>query len=189
VNSAETSADRWRDLADRLAAHDIRYLTGGSDWEDRVSPYPWPELAPLATLLMDLARAPEARLRNALTSLFLRHPEYAPEAETVASGLAIDDPARRTLLLAILVASALQSEWSFSLDLYLPGRERIEAGHLATELALPSPSEDFGRPCLAAAAELSRRHDAFPFNYEAAWEDAAHRLLSQLRREARQHGA
>jgi hypothetical protein len=93
------------------------------------------------------------------------------------------------LLLSILVAAALQSEWSFALDLYLPSQARIEADHLAAQLGLPSPRQDFGRPCLAAAARLLRNDNLFPVNYQADWESAARRLLSQLAKEARVRGA
>ncbi len=188
MNARETSTEAWRDPVDRAAAHDIRYLIGGSDGEGRTSPYSGPEDAPLAPLLLDLAHAPEARLRNALTALFLRHPEDVATAEVTARELSTDDPARQLLLVSILVAAALQNEWSFAIGFYLPNQTRIEADHLAAELGLPSPAGDFGRPCLVAAAHLLRERDPFPFNYEAAWEDGAHRLLVQLAREARDHG-
>jgi hypothetical protein len=188
MNARETSTDAWRDLVDRVAAHGIRFLMGGSYEEGQASPYAGPEDVPLAPLLLDLVRAPEARLRNALIALFLRHPEYIAAAESTARGLASEDPSRRLLLVSIVVAAALQHEWGFSLGLYLPNQTRIEAERLATELGLPSPADDFGRPCLVAAAQLLRARDPFPFNHEADWRDAAHRLLAQLAREARARG-
>jgi hypothetical protein len=181
-------APSWRDLVDRLAAHGVRYLIGGSEWEGRAFPYAGPEDAPLAPLLLDLARAPVARLRNALVALFLRHPEDVSTAEVAARGLPADDHARELLLVGIVVAAALQNEWSFALGLYLGQQRRIEADHLAAELGLPSPARDFGQPCLLAAASLLRARDRFPFNYEADWEDAARRLRVQLAREAHRGG-
>jgi hypothetical protein len=53
---------------------------------------------------------------------------------------------------------------------------------------LPSPLQDFGRPCLAAAARLLRKDSVFPVNHEADWENAVHRLLAQLIGEARIRG-
>jgi hypothetical protein len=170
------------DLINRLAGHDIHYL-------QRSASKPSSSAAPLAPLLEDLARATAGRLRSSLIALLLRHPEHAPVAEAVARDLTADDPVHGVLLLSVLVAAALQCEWGFSLDLYLPNRVRIQADHLATDLGLPSPHQDFGRPCLAAAARLLREDGEFPVNYEADWENAAHRLLSQLVREARTRGA
>jgi hypothetical protein len=188
MNARESSDEEWRDLVDRVAAHGICYLMGGSDWDGLESPYAGPADVPLAPLLLDLTRAPEARLRNALIALFLRHPEDASTAEAIARGLDSDDPSRQLLLISIVVASALEHEWSFALGLYLPDQTQIEAEHLATELDLPSPAHDFGRSCLAAAASVLRQGKPFPFNYEADWEDTAHRLLTQLMGEARTRG-
>ena len=189
MKAPETSADAWPDLVDRLAAHGITYLMGGSSWEGQESRHAGPEDVPLAALILDLARAAEPRLRHALIALLLRHPEHSSVAEATARELQRDDPARQSLLLSILVAAALQAEWSFTFDLYLPHRTRIMADHLARELGLPAPAADYGRPCLAAAAALLREEAPFPFNYEADWEDSARRLRAQLIGEARQSGA
>ena len=182
MTAAESEAKYLDDLFGRLASQDIRYFQE-SGLEHTSSP------APLAPLLVDLARAPSSRLRSSLIALFLRHPEHVPVAEAVARDLPGNDPTRRLLLLSILAAAALQNEWSFSLDLYLPDQVYIQADHLAAELGLPSPGQDFGRACLAAAARLLRKESMFPVNYEADWENAAHRLLSQLIREAPARGA
>lgn len=189
MNATETSDEEWRDLVDRAAAHDIRYLMGGSAWEGLESPYTGPDDVPLAPLLLDLVRAPEARLQSALIALLLRHPEDTWAAEAIARDLQANDPSRKLLLISIVVASALQHEWGFSLGLYLPNQSPIGAEHLAAELNLPSPAEDFGRPCLTAAARLLRQGKPFPFNYQADWENAVHRLLAQLSREADPRGA
>jgi hypothetical protein len=100
----------------------------------------------------------------------------------------VDDPARRLLLVSIVVAAALQNEWGFSLDLYLPEADRIAADQVAAELGLPSPAEDFGRPCLRATSRMLQRNAPFPFNFESGWEDSVHRLLSQLKRSASRYG-
>jgi hypothetical protein len=103
----ETPTDIWRNLVDRLTAHDICYLTGGSGWEGQES-YRGPDDAPLAPLLLDLLRASDARLRNALISLFLRHPEYVARAEVTARKRPADDPGRQLLLVSIVVAAEVQ---------------------------------------------------------------------------------
>jgi hypothetical protein len=183
VNEAE-AAEAWRDLVDQLAVHDVGYLLGGSDWDGLETPYRCPADAPLDSLLGKLAHAPESRLRSAIVALLLRHPEYAPVTEESAAGLPPGDPTQRVLQVSILAAAALQREWAFSLRLYLPAMSLIDAGGLAHTLGMPSPNEEYGRPCLIAAATLLREGAPFPYNYEADWEGVVHRVLSQLRREA-----
>ena len=183
MSEAEGAAAR-RDLVDRLAVHDVEYLAGGSEWDALEPPYRRPDDVPLEALLADLARAPESRLRSAVVALLLRHPEYAVVAERVAAGLADADPAQRLLEASILAAAALQREWSFSLRLYLPSMTLIAADRLAQTLGLPSPDEEYGRPCLAAAAGLLRAGARSPYDPEAEWEGIVHWLLAQLRCEA-----
>ncbi|HZS87919.1 MAG TPA: hypothetical protein VFE42_10575 [Chloroflexota bacterium] len=45
----------WDDLVDRLKALDVRYLSGGSAWDGRVSHYPTAQDVPIAQLIADLA--------------------------------------------------------------------------------------------------------------------------------------
>ncbi|MGH2447798.1 MAG: hypothetical protein ACRDFS_04255 [Chloroflexota bacterium] len=175
----ELDQKQWDDLVDRLAAHDIRYFTGG---RGHLAP---PEVG-LLPLALDLLRAPQARLHDALVALFLRHPAAASE---LAGELDLDEPVQRRVAISIVVAAALQSEWGFSLDIYLPGQPRIEAAALARYLSLPRPVLDYGRPCLRAAQRALLQGARFPFNYRAGWEDAVHRLLSQLIRDANLVGA
>lgn len=166
------------DLINRLASHGVRYFAAHDDGHESAP-------APLTPLIEELARACSSRLRGALVALLLRHPEYASRAEAVAGSLPAGDPTRRLLLLSVAVAAAPQCEWGFTLDLYLPDRPRIDAGSVAEQLDLPPPCQDYGRPCLVAAARLLREGDSFPYNYEADWENAARRLMAQLVREAR----
>lgn len=174
----EPEKGELHDLVNRLASHSIHYF---AVYADRHASAP----APLAPLLEDLARVPSSRLRSALVALLLRHPEYASTVQAVAGGIPADDSTRRLLLLSVVVAAALQCEWRFTLDLYLPDRPRIDAESSAALLGLPSPWQDFGRPCLAAAGRLLREGEVFPYNYEADWENAARRLMAQLVADAR----
>ncbi len=72
------------DVVDRLLIHDIHYIGGGSAWAGTPSRYHKSEDAPVGSLILDLARSRDARLRTALVGLLLRHPEYAPPAIEVA---------------------------------------------------------------------------------------------------------
>ncbi|PZR98745.1 MAG: hypothetical protein DLM70_16670 [Chloroflexi bacterium] len=62
------------------------------------------------------------------------------------------------LLVRLVVTAALQREWGFAFNLYLPDHVQTEADHVAVELRLPPPGEDFGHPCLSAAARLLRHN-------------------------------
>ncbi len=153
---SEQVTETWDDIVDRLAVHDIRFLMGGRG--RTLSPND----SPLVPLVLDLARAAEGRLHDALIALLLRHPEGTVTVEPAARSLAGDDPVRGLVLVSLVVAATLQQEWGFTLDIYLPNRVPIEADHVAVQFGLQSPKRDFGRPCLAAAAQLLRRDTPFP---------------------------
>jgi len=177
---------RWDDLVDRLAVYDVRYLTGGSAWDARPSPYSVPGDVDIQALILDLAQAPAARLRNALVALFFRRPACAPLALSAGAALGEEDRARLELLTRYLAAAALRRKWRFVLSIYLPGQPTIDAAPVAARLGVPSPEEGYGRPCLHAAAELLRRGQPFPYNYESSWTAAADHILEDVRVQARQ---
>lgn len=188
--AVERAADQaWDDLVDRLAVYGVRYLTGGSAWDGRVSRYTTPADVPVDALVVDLARAPQARLRDALVALLFRNPHLAAEALRAATLVAPGDPTRLPIQCSVLAAAALRAHWAFVLDLYLPGQPVIDAEQLARDLGVPSPREDYGRPCLAATADLLRADQPFPFAYERGWSDAIGHILEQLRAEARRRSA
>lgn len=136
------------------------------------------------TLILDLAYAPAARLRDALVALLFRRPEYAPIAVEVAGALPAADPARLVLRASVLVAASLQRAWSFTLDIYMPGWRRID-GAIAALLGVPSPDENYGRPCLHAVSRLLARGQPFPYDYARGWQDVAELVLEDMRVEAR----
>ncbi len=95
-------------------------LTGGSAWDARPSPYRVPRDVDIQALILDLAHAPAARLRNALVALIFRHPACAPPALGVGAALGEEDRARLELLTRYLAAAALRRKWRFVLSIYLP---------------------------------------------------------------------
>lgn len=174
----------WDDLVDRLKALDIRYLSGGSAWEDRPSGYSSAQDVSITQLIADLAQAPHPRLRDALVALLFRHPQYAATARSVAATLRDEQKARLLVLASIVAAAALQQAWIFTLDIYLPGRDQIEADDLAAQLGVPSPRADYGRASLQNLSTLLAHDQPFPFDYARGWEDAAEHVLDDLRTEA-----
>ena len=180
---------RWDDLGDRLAVYDIHYLPGGSSWDGNVSCYQTPSDVPIETLILDLAGAAQARLRDALVALLFRHPQHAAAALQVAAHLEESERSRLLIRASVLVAAALREQWSFVLGIYLPGQPAIQAEYVTRILGVPSPSLDYGRPCLSAVAELLRAGQPFPFAFERGWQDVAEHVLDELRREARNRSA
>lgn len=180
---------RWDDLVDRLVVHEIGYLTGGSAWDGRESPYRSPADALAVELVVDLARAPQGRMHQALVALLFRHPEHAPVARAAAARLPNGDAIRLRIEASILAAAALREWWRFVLGIYLPGQPPIQADDLAAALGVPPPTDDYGRPCIAATAELLRSGESFPYNHERSWHDAAQHVLEELRAAARRRSA
>jgi hypothetical protein len=190
VSTHVPAADaRWDDLVDRLAVYDIRYLTGGSAWDGNTAGYRTPCDAPIDALVLDLANAPQARLRDALVALLFRHPQHASAALQVADRLEERDRSRLLIPVSVLVAAALRVQWSFVLGIYLPGQPEIQVEFVARALSVPSPRLDYGRPCLSAVAELLRAGQPFPFAFEGGWQDVAEHVLDELRRDARNRSA
>lgn len=185
-------ASRWDDLVDRLRAHDVRYLTGGSaddigHRQTRRRSTDTDTNQDIRPLIADLSHAPQARLRDALVALLFRHPEYAACALAVAADSPADDRARLVVQTSILAAASLQRAWSFTLDIYLPAWQRID-GESAKVLGVPFPDEDYGRPCLHAVSALLARDQPFPYDYEHGWQDVASLILADLCVEARLAG-
>ena len=176
---------RWDDLVDQLAVYDLAYLTGGSVWDGRASPYATPGDVPAPELVTDLAQSPHGRMRNALVALLFRHPELAAIGLAAADQVVGDERACLLIRSSILAAAALRTLWRFVLDIYLPGQPEIDAEYVARELVVPSPREQYGRACLSALADLLRVDQPFPFAYEREWHDAADHVLESLRAEAR----
>lgn len=193
---------RWDDLVDRLRPHDIRYLTGGHEWDsgaDRAhktgggATRRVDESSDVRRLVTDLAHAREARLRDTLVALLFRHPEYASVAHDAAMTLAPTDRARLLLLSSVLAAAALRQSWSFTLTIYLPAScttpdDRAMNRELASMLGVPPPDEDYGRACLRALSALLARDQVFPYDYEQGWWDVAGLVLEDLRVQARLAG-
>jgi hypothetical protein len=166
------------DLVDCLRAAGIRYLGGGHFLELGQAAV----AKPVDALMLGLAYSHDARLRTALVSLLLRNPQYSPVATSLAQALD-DQQAARYISACVLAAAALQRTWAFSLDLYLPGWQRIEAGAVARGLGMPPPDEDYGRATLMALDRLLAGDNPVPPDYFGAWEDVGRHVIADLREE------
>lgn len=169
----------WDDLADRLAAHDVTHLAGGSADAGRPSPYRGPADVDLERLIRDLSRAPEPRLRDALIALLLRHPEYATAVRAVLIPLKPHDPARHALTARLLAAAALQYRHRTDLERLLPTHRTIDIADIVTTLDLPIPEEGNGQPLLDAAQRLIANR-LRTVDYVDGWEDVARHTLREL---------
>ncbi len=168
----------WDELVDRLAVHDVTHLGGGSADYGRPSPDRGPADVDLPLLILDVAQAPEPRLRDALIALLVRHPEYAAVAREVLDALPPESPIRMSLLARTLVAAALQREHRALWARALPGYRLIDVGDLVAADGLPTPEEDDGRALLAAAQRLVRGR-LKTVDYVDGWEDVARHALRE----------
>ncbi len=168
----------WDDLVDRLAVHDVTHLGGGSADYGRVSPYRGPADVDPRLLILDVAQAPAARLRDALIALLLRHPEDAAAVREVMDVLPLESPARMSLLARLLAAAALQREHGAAFASHLPGYPPIDVADLIAAYDLPSPEEEEGRLLLAAAQRLVRGR-LKTVDYVDGWEDVARHALRE----------
>ncbi len=169
----------WDDMVDRLAVYDVTHLGGGSADYGRPSPYHGPADVDLRLLILDVAQAPAARLRDALIALLLRHPEDAAAVREVMDVLPPDSPARMSLLARLLAAAALQREHGAAFASHLPSYPPIEVADLIAAYELPAPEEGDGRPLLEAVQRLVRGR-LQTVDYVDGWEDVARHALREL---------
>jgi hypothetical protein len=134
-----------------------------------------PRALTASELISGLAASPEARLRDALVALLMRHPEFAPDI-AVTSGK-LRGPAAEALREQYTAAACLQRLWRTTLALYLPDTAPLP-DLFGPQLDLP-PLDDFHGEL--ALRELAARSD---FNQLAAWHAVADQLLAQLALEA-----
>lgn len=162
-------------LVDALADHGIRFLVGGNGDQFPILPL---------DLIASLATQQDSRLRMALTSLFLLHPDWASQVRDVARKL--DHSALIELQSRYMAAVYLQRMWRTRLGYYL-GDFQLLPDLFSAELGLPSADERFGKTGLLALAEWHSRQLPIPFNRLASYNKAADLLFGQLRVEAHRH--
>lgn len=131
-----------------------------------------------ASLIVNLAAHPEARLRQALIALFLLQPELAPLVPRLRNEL--DSHAARELVAYYMAALYLQTMWRTRLGFYLKANA-VLPDYFSIELALPAASEEYGKVGLHALADWHASQSTFRFNHLSAYEGVADLLFQSLK--------
>lgn len=132
-------------------------------------------------LITSLAAHEDARLRSALTALFLLHPELAPLVATLAEALPPD--ARTELQARYMAAAYLQRFWRTRLEIY-----NLTAPDLpdlfSAALGLPAVEVMYGKPGLHALAEWHQRQHPVTYNRRVEYELVIEHLIASLKMHA-----
>src|SRR6185437_1020442 len=168
-----------------LRAWGISYLTGGLP-----ALPPAEGLAPAAApaFLLRLTRCPNARVRDAIISLVLLHPELV---EAIKNALEQNTPQEaKQLSILILATLYLQRFWWDRLTLALghpPAVPEEPFMALWHTRRLPHPAAFCGRWGLLALEQAEQQHTGLPLTYAGDWQNQVHHLL--LQEEAKHHPA
>jgi hypothetical protein len=135
-------------------------------------------------LIASLAAHDDARLRSALTALFLLHPELAGRVPALVERL---EPLARVELQARYMAAVyLQRFWRTRLEIYHLQRPTLP-DLFSTRLGLPPADEMYGKPGLQALAEWHQRQRPVTYNRRVEYELVIEHLIASLKMRARPH--
>ncbi len=157
-------------LANALAALDVRFVLGGDGLEATLNLHP-------ARLIAALAASDEARLRLALIPLFLQHPEFSAQARAAVQNL--NSTQRITLMCYYTAAYLIQQRYRARLDA-LSGEKATLPDLFSNELGLVSADD----PDLNLK-RLAERHTALSaaqVNWLGTYQHAIQKWLSTLER-------
>jgi len=148
------------------------------------------EGAPVAdeALIASLAASEDARLRQALTGLFLLHPHLARHVpkvliELTAAGL---ETAGVELEARYMAAVYLQNLWRTKLKRYLGNFPDLNDLY-SSKLELPAAPEGFGKPGLTALAEWHAHQTSAGYNRLAEYHQVIEHVFASLKLRARAH--
>lgn len=152
----------------------IRYLSRQSSYQaQRIRS---PEL-----LLTDLIRQPSARVRAAVISVLLAHPQYA---QAVPAALERLRPAERlTLQLLYTAAVLLQQEYADQLQPFVTASQQRLPDLFSAEFDLPL--EGPPRERLALLGSVHRQRTGATVNWSGTYDNAARHLLRRWELERR----
>lgn len=146
--------------------------------------------APLTdeTLIASLAASEEARLRAALTGLFLLQPELANEIPKVLDSLTNLglESAEVELAARYMAAVYLQNLWRTKLKRYLGNFPDLRDLY-SSKLELPAAQEGFGKPGLIALAEWHTQQTSAGYNRLAEYQQLIEHVFASLKLRAQRH--
>lgn len=163
---AETAREQ---LVAALQARGVNYLTPSDAVGEPLSD---------ETLLTELALHPDARLRSALTALFLRQPTLSSLVNPVLGWLPAE--AQIELQARYMAAVYLQRFWHTRLEIYNLLSETLP-DLFSSALGLPPASERFGKPGLHALAEWHQRQNPVAYNRGVEYELVIEHLVASAR--------
>lgn len=167
------------DLLDQLAVLDVTYVTGASPDHGLTSPYHRPTDLDLSHLVLGLAQCPDPRVRDALVSLLLHHPESASAAKEVISSPETTRGTRASLTARLLAAAALQRSYKAAFLSHEPRYRLIDVTDLTSAEGLPSADEHNGRTLLKNVQHLVASKTP-TIDYLDGWEDVARHTLQEM---------
>jgi hypothetical protein len=185
LSNRPDSWDEIDQLISTLRAWGIEYLVG-LDHTANSSSRDIQQLSAVA-LLQSLAQCDEyPRVRDAMISLFLLHPELADPA---LQALRESEPAVAEQIAVLTLATLyLQRLWSIRLTLALghaPGFPERPFAWLWERRHLPAPTSHNGKYGLRALQEAEQRRRGSPFTFVGDWQNQIDHLLRQ--EEAKHH--
>ena len=166
--SAMTAADQeWDLLVSAVNRHGVTYMAPGAEPSE-----PPPEGE---ELFRRLATSQHVRLREAIVTLLLAHPELAPDAARAIAG--IDGERGLQAKLRYSAACALQRMWRTRLSEYFGDQPLLPTVYFG-ELGLPSAELDFGVAALLALS--NREEELFGYNAWDGYDSLMNHFLGDL---------
>lgn len=131
---------------------------------------PGPKSIDNLDLIACLADHEQPRLRQALVTLFILHPEFASQLDA----LDLSPAAQTELRIRFTAAACLQRMWSIRLSFYLGTLQTLPDLHSAS-LGLPPVDAHYGKLCLHTLAARA------PFDQLPAYDGLMNLLFAQLK--------
>ena len=185
TNQRHSDEDKERELIVQLHHWGIHYLTIGEIPPLSASILTTDQAA-VATFLQAVATCQNVRVRDALISLLLLHPELSASLLTALQ----ESPVENTLSSLTLATLYLQQLWRYRLALAFGHFSTFPEAPFASlwqSRVLPPPSAYQGRWGLAALERQEQMRLGLPLTFQGDWQNQVAHLL--LQEEARQHSS
>jgi hypothetical protein len=134
-------------------------------------------------LIASLAEHEDARLRSALTALFLLRPVFAERVPALVQQLTPDG--RIELRARYMAAVYLQRFWRTRLEIYNLSVPELP-DLFSAELGLPTPDDMYGKPGLQALAAWHQQQHPVTYNRRVEYELVIEHIIASLKMQAQQ---